>query len=274
MLGGFTRWAIPRSWPGGSGTFSNFALSFSIICILAGGVTSFHLGFCSVGGASIGLGWPLVVLFALAVAATMGQLASAFPTAGGLVPLGVAPGRPRVGLGHGLVQPRRSGHGAGRDQRRDLSLRDGVVVRRGTDRAISILPAQALGVVLITGTQAAINHLGIGVTARLDGFQRLLDSCSSRWCSPPACWRCARAWSQSRLVTFENFSGAAGGNVWPATLGMGLLFAQGLLLPAYTITGFDASAHAAEETNRAPRTTCLGESCDRFWSRAWRAGSC
>ena len=65
------------------GSFSNFALSFSIICILAGGVTSFHLGFCSVGGASIGLGWPLVVLFALAVAATMGQLASAFPTAGG-----------------------------------------------------------------------------------------------------------------------------------------------------------------------------------------------
>ena len=66
------------------GRFSNFALSLSIICILAGGVTSFHLGLCSVGGASIGLGWPLVVLFALAVAATMGQLASAFPTAGGL----------------------------------------------------------------------------------------------------------------------------------------------------------------------------------------------
>ena len=66
------------------GRFSNFALSFSIICILAGGVTSFHLGLCSVGGASIGLGWPLAALFALAVALTMGQLASAFPTAGGL----------------------------------------------------------------------------------------------------------------------------------------------------------------------------------------------
>ena len=46
------------------GGFSNFALSLSIICILAGGVTSFHLGLCSVGGASIGLGWPLVGLFA------------------------------------------------------------------------------------------------------------------------------------------------------------------------------------------------------------------
>jgi amino acid transporter len=56
----------------------------SMICILAGGVTSFHLGLCSVGGASIGLGWPLVALFSLVVAATMGQLASTFPTAGGL----------------------------------------------------------------------------------------------------------------------------------------------------------------------------------------------
>src|SRR5207302_5257300 len=58
--------------------------SLSIICILAGGITSFHLGWCSVGGASIGLGWPLASLLALAFAATMGQLASAFPTAGGL----------------------------------------------------------------------------------------------------------------------------------------------------------------------------------------------
>src|SRR5262245_48272365 len=64
--------------------FSNFAISFSIICILAGGITSFHLGFCSVGGAAIGLGWPLVCLFSLTVALTMGQVASAFPTAGGI----------------------------------------------------------------------------------------------------------------------------------------------------------------------------------------------
>ena len=56
----------------------------SIICILVGGITSFHPGFCGVGGAAIGLEWPLVSLFALAVAATMGQVASAFPTAGGL----------------------------------------------------------------------------------------------------------------------------------------------------------------------------------------------
>src|ERR1041384_7316369 len=64
--------------------FSNFAISLSIICILAGGVTSFHLGYCGVGGAAIGLGWPLVCLFSLVVALTMAPVASPFPPAGGL----------------------------------------------------------------------------------------------------------------------------------------------------------------------------------------------
>src|ERR1051326_3219368 len=66
------------------GGFSNFAISFSIICILAGGITSFQLGFSAAGGASIGIGWPLGCLFSLIVAASIGQIASAYPTAGGL----------------------------------------------------------------------------------------------------------------------------------------------------------------------------------------------
>src|SRR4051794_36732262 len=68
----------------GMSAFSNYAISLSIICILAGGITSFQMGFSSVGGASIGLGWPISCLLSLAVAVTMGQVASAFPTAGGL----------------------------------------------------------------------------------------------------------------------------------------------------------------------------------------------
>ncbi len=64
--------------------FSNFAIAFSMICILAGGITSFQLGLCSVGGAALGLGWPLSCLFSLCFALAMGQVASAFPTAGGL----------------------------------------------------------------------------------------------------------------------------------------------------------------------------------------------
>src|SRR5262252_8924900 len=68
----------------GMGGFSNFAVSFSIICIVAGGLTSYHLGLSAAGGASIGLGWPLGWLVSLCFALAMAQLGSAFPTAGGL----------------------------------------------------------------------------------------------------------------------------------------------------------------------------------------------
>src|SRR5882724_6187383 len=64
--------------------FSNFAISFSIICILAGGITSLQLGVSAVGGAAAGLVWPVGVAFSLVVALAMAQIASAFPTAGGL----------------------------------------------------------------------------------------------------------------------------------------------------------------------------------------------
>ena len=66
------------------GAFQNFAISFSIICILAGGITAFPLSLSAAGGASVGYGWPLACGFALLVAAAMGQIASAYPTAGGI----------------------------------------------------------------------------------------------------------------------------------------------------------------------------------------------
>src|SRR5262245_59909043 len=61
--------------------FSNFAISFSIICILAGGLTSFLMAISSVGGAAVGIGWPLCGLITLTMALAMAQVASAFPTA-------------------------------------------------------------------------------------------------------------------------------------------------------------------------------------------------
>ena len=64
--------------------FSNFAISFSIICILAGGITAFQGGFSAGGGFSIGVGWLLGGLYSMIVAASMAQIASAYPTAGGL----------------------------------------------------------------------------------------------------------------------------------------------------------------------------------------------
>jgi len=63
------------------GGFSNFAISFSIICILAGGISAFPL---ALGGASVGIGWLVGAAFATIVALAMAQISSSYPTAGGL----------------------------------------------------------------------------------------------------------------------------------------------------------------------------------------------
>ena len=66
------------------GGFSNFAISFSIISILTGAVILYDYGLAWAGTAAVLIGWPLVTVFVLAIAASMGEIASAYPTAGGL----------------------------------------------------------------------------------------------------------------------------------------------------------------------------------------------
>jgi len=66
------------------GGFSNFAISFSIISVLTGAVLLFGYGLKLAGPIVNSVGWPVVSLFTLAVAASMAELASAYPTAGGL----------------------------------------------------------------------------------------------------------------------------------------------------------------------------------------------
>ena len=66
------------------GAFQNFAISFAIICIVAGGITAFPVALSAGGGAAVGIVWPLGSAFALLVAAALGQVASSYPTAGGI----------------------------------------------------------------------------------------------------------------------------------------------------------------------------------------------
>jgi amino acid transporter len=241
------------------GGFSNFALSLSIICILAGGVTSFHLGLSSVGGPAIGLGWPLVALFALAVAATMGQLAATFPTAGGLYHWASILG----GRGWGWATAWFNLAGlvtvlAAINVGTYRFALGAIGAAFGFEPAPGIaLAAQVAIVGLITASQAAINHLGISTTARLtdfSGYWILLISAALTACLLVF----APGHDLARLVTFRNFSGPAGGNVWPSSGNLAFLFALGALLPAYTITGFDASAHVSEETIGASRSVPRG----------------
>ena len=66
------------------GGFSNFAISFTIISILSGCVTLFFLIPSTAGFGAASIGWPLVTIFVVIVALGMAELASAYPTAGGL----------------------------------------------------------------------------------------------------------------------------------------------------------------------------------------------
>ena len=77
-------------------SFQNFAISFSIICILSGGINSFSQGLSSIGGASIGFGWPLGALFSLLFA-----LAIAFYAVFGLAERRIVTWAPRAGADSG-----------------------------------------------------------------------------------------------------------------------------------------------------------------------------
>src|SRR5437870_13769144 len=66
------------------GGFSNFAISFSIISVLTGAVLLYGYGLKLAGPVINTLGWPVVSVLTLCVAASMAELASAYPTAVGL----------------------------------------------------------------------------------------------------------------------------------------------------------------------------------------------
>src|SRR4051794_1251193 len=69
---------LNRSWSG----FSNFAISFSIISILAGCLTNFGAGFNNGGPISISWSWPILSCFILLIGFTMSELVSAYPPPG------------------------------------------------------------------------------------------------------------------------------------------------------------------------------------------------
>src|SRR5246127_72157 len=72
--------SLNRAWSG----FSNFAISFSIISVLAGCFTTYGQAWNNGGPIAISIGWPLISLLILCVAFSMSELASAMPTAGGI----------------------------------------------------------------------------------------------------------------------------------------------------------------------------------------------
>src|SRR4030088_712513 len=66
------------------GTFSNFAVSFTIISILSGCLTLYQYGMNTGGPLIMTVGWPLVGIMVTLVGLAMAEVCSSYPTAGGL----------------------------------------------------------------------------------------------------------------------------------------------------------------------------------------------
>lgn len=247
--------------------FSNFAISFSIICILAGGITSFQLGYSAAGGFAIGVGWVVGAIFALIVASSMAQIASAYPTAGGLYHwssilggrgwgwatawinlLGLVFVCASVNVGVYLLTQ---------------SLIIGPIL--GVDTASWGLWQQTLFVTALAVSQGLLNTLGIRITTKITDISGYLIFVVAVVLTLTMLTH-APSLDFSRLFTFTNFTGDAGGGVYPDARGGLVAFCLGLLLTLYTITGFDASAHTSEETVDARRTVPKGMINSVLWA--------
>lgn len=232
------------------GHFSNFAISFSIICILSGGINSLAQGTSGVGGAGLAIGWLVGGACALLFTLGMAQIASAYPTAGGLYHWSSILG----GRFWGWLTAWMNLLGL-------ITVLSAINVGTYYFFIGSFAPmlgiedtytTKVLFVGLMTASHALINHLGIGATTKLTDFSGYLILGGAVLLTV-VLFAYAPSHDFSRLWTFSNFSGAAGGDVWPETSSIFSLFLLGLLLPIYTLTGYDASAHTSEETLQAAR---------------------
>jgi amino acid transporter len=242
--------------------FSNFAISFSIICILSGGINSLAQATSGAGGAAIGYGWPLGCLISGVFGLAMAQISSAFPTAGGLYHWGSILGNRFTGwltawfnmLGLITVL------GA-------INVGTYYYFLGAFGPMLGITDSLKVLVIfmsILTGVQALINHYGIHLTAKLTDFSGYLIFGTSVALAI-VCLASAQSYDFSRLFTFANYSGKAGGDVWPA-VSNGWIFALGLLMPIYTITGYDASAHTSEETKKAAHSVPRAIISSVLWS--------
>ena len=247
--------------------FSNFAISFSIICITAGILPSFQLAYSAGGGASVGIGWILASLFALVVACSMGQIASAYPTAGGLYHWSSILGGTGWGWATawfnilGQIFSASSVVVGIYVMMRDLVLGNAF----GIDTAGFGLGIQIPVVVVIVLSQALINCYGLGWLTRLThiGAYTIL---ATSVVLVAALLITASSIDFTRLWTFTNYTGDLGGGVWPKNHNVAVVFILGMLMTIYTMTGFDASAHSSEETVDAQRAVPRGMILAVLWA--------
>ncbi len=218
------------------GGFSNFAISFSIISVLTGAVTLYGVGLNAGGPVVMSIGWPLVTLFVLFVAAAMGELASAMPTSGALYHWASLLGGPTWGWMTawlnllGLIAAIAGiNYGCAQFMTPLLGLKE-------TPQNFMVV----FGFLLLS--HAILNHIGIRTVARLNDFSVIYHIAGVAVVvlalavfapKQPVSW----------LFT-KTFTTVKDQPYWFAFLG-------GLLQAQWTYTGYDASAHTIEETKNA-----------------------
>ena len=229
------------------GWFSNFAISFSIISILAGGMTAYWLGMVTGGPRVITLGWIIVGFFALLVGMAMGEICSAYPTAGGLYFWSA-----KLARRNGARWSWFTGW---------FNLLGQIGVIASVDYALAIFIAYfirmfddsyrltVLGIfgifLLVLIAHGLLNTFGVSVI-------RILGDISVWWhvVGVVIIFFVLMTVPDDTIGLDGVFDQAPPGLTgWTGGAFISVyLFGLGLLLAQYTITGFDASAHVSEET--------------------------
>jgi amino acid transporter len=251
----------------GMRTFSNFAVSFTIISILSGCLTLFKFGMLAGGPGVMTLGWLVVGFFVILVALGMAEVASSYPTAGGL-----------------YYWSAKLADEAGANGARWswfvgwFNLVGQVAVTAGIDFGLALF-TQAFfnylfgypldppyliaiyGVVLII--HALLNTFGIRIVA-------LLNDVSVWWhlvgvaaivLVTVVLNQHSRTDIGTVFTTLVDRTGSTADAGWPGPMVGGIalyVMLIGLLNAQYTLTGYDASAHMSEETHDAERSAPKG----------------
>lgn len=246
---------LHRSWS----SFSNFAISFSIISILAGCFTNYGAGFNNGGPISISWSWPILSLFILLIGFTMSELVSSYPTSGGIYWWANKLGGPRAGFYTGWLNlvgliAVTAGVAYGCATFIDLTI---------STWSSSFAESYSLKRVFVI---FVLVLLFTAVMNIFSGHLMAIMNNISVW------WHVAGAAIIVLLLIFipdhhqsfnyvftERFNNS--GFQDGSTSSFAFFFAIipfGFLLTQYTITGFDASVHLSEETQEASHGAAQG----------------
>jgi amino acid permease (GABA permease) len=234
--------------------FSNFAVSFSIISILAGCLTSYFIALANGGPAAITLGWLLVGGMVTLVALAMAEVCSVYPTAGGLYWWAYAIAKRNkaawawfVGWFNFLGQVAVTAaidYGAALTTTAFLNLVFDFPVSKGSTFTVFLV------IIVLHGL---LNTFGVDLV-------KILSDISAWWhLAGVAIIVLVLAIVPDNhkpidevFLQTANSTGLNGAWVGVYAFLLGLLMAQ------YTFTGYDASAHVSEETHDAARAAPRG----------------